>query len=377
MTIRARSSREPSRVPRRLTLAAVVRVVAWTALLLATLLDESASAQPAGPRTATLTILGGSVRHVTRGGEATAATDGMDLAVGDRVITGRNASAVVTFGDGSTLTVQPGSDIAIRRADLERDRSNIVARISLGTVWARVVRLADPGSGLALESNTATATVHDGLIGADLAKDGTLACWTQAGELRVRDPDGRPLTTLAPGEIMTVRPGGSTAVAPFAVTSMTLRVTVSTNLLPLVRVPDFGRVAGFVAPGVEVNQVYGSVTAARADAYVVEVPAGSPGPFDLTLEGRHDGPFTVVLQGLFRTTEVYRLTFSGTIARGARLSTAVQQRMFDHDWENWQARDYRTARAEAGWAAPLRPMRGALPGRVVISSTEVQALEGR
>jgi len=355
------------------------------ALLVAVLPGAAAWGQPPALRTvtalATLTILGGSVRHVAAGGEAKTATDGLDLAIGDRVITGRNASALVTFRDGSTLTVQPGSDITIRRADLERDRSNIAVRINVGTVWARATRLAHPDSRLALESNTATATVHDGLLGGDHAKDGTFACWTQAGELVMTDAQGRPLMTLKPGQMATLRPGQPVDFAGFFVAFSTLRVTASANVLPLVQVPGFGQVAGFVAPDIEVNQIYGSVTAATDAGRMVRVPAGSAGLIHVFLEGRQDGPFTAVVEGLYLSGTIYRFTFSGTIERGERLSTTVRQDMHADDWktdrEHRGAIDYTTARVESVQLSPLRREREPLPGKVLLSTTELQALDGR
>ena len=374
------------RPPKPLAKRTLVRVAVGATLLVAVLPGAAAWGQPPAPRTvttlATLTILGGSVRHVAAGGEAKTATDGLDLAIGDHVITGRNASALVTFRDGSTLTVQPGSDITIRRADLERDRSNIAVRINVGTVWARVTRLAHPGSRLSLESNTATATIHDGLLGGRHAKDGTFACWTQAGELVMTDAQGDPLMTLKPGQMATMRPGQPAAFATFFVAFSTLRVTASPNVLPLVQVPEFGQVAGFVAPDIEVNQVYGSVTAATDAGRMVRVPAGHPGLFHVFLEGRQDGPFTVVVEGLYGPSEtIYRFTFSGTIARGERLSTSVRQEMHSDGWktdmEHMRGINYATARVESAQSSPLRREREPFPGKVLLSTAELQALGAR
>ena len=322
------------------------------------------------------------MQHVTAGGQSRAAVDGMDLAIGDRVVTDRSGNALVTFRDGSTLTIQPGSDVTIRQADLERDRSTIVARINVGTVWARVTRLAHPASRLSLESNTATATVHDGLIGGNHAADGTFACWTQAGELIMTDAQGRTVMTLDPGQMATMRPGQPATSGTFFVAFSTLRVTTSANVLPLVQIPGYGLVAGFVAPDIEVNQVYGSVTAATTAGKMVRVPAGGPGPYHVYLEGRQDGPFTVVIEGLYRPHSpetTYRFTFSGTIARGERLSTSVRQEMRSpDDWktgvEYGQAINYTTATVEGAQASPLRRDRQPLPGKFLLSTTEVQAI---
>lgn len=67
--------------------------------------------------TATLSILAGTVKRVPAGSiRAQAAKNGMNLRIGDRVLSG--AKALVTFLDGSTLTVQPDSDVEVKRADV-------------------------------------------------------------------------------------------------------------------------------------------------------------------------------------------------------------------------------------------------------------------
>ena len=54
--------------------------------------------------------------------------------------------------------------------------------------------------------------------------------------------------------------------------------------------PDGVRLAGFVPPGIEVNQVFGSLTARCPDqTWIVEVPGGFPGPYLVFLTGIADG----------------------------------------------------------------------------------------
>ncbi|MBI5855455.1 MAG: FecR domain-containing protein, partial [Nitrospirae bacterium] len=235
----------------------VVACVAWWGMFQMGL-EPPASAQPAGGRvsaTATLSVLGGTVQHVTSGGTQAQARDGMDLALGDRVLTGPKSTAVITFLDGTTVTVQPDSDVQVKKADITSQKSTISIKINLGVVWARVVRLADPKSSLSLESNTATATVHDGLIGGEMTPDHFM-CWTMAGPVTVTDPQGQVLMVLLPGEKTMVQPNGKNQPAPaaFSVNQSTLRVTASAGVLPLVVMDDGARVAGFVAPTIEVNQ---------------------------------------------------------------------------------------------------------------------------
>lgn len=330
-------------------------------------------AQQSGPRTvsatATLTILKGSVSRVPAGGgDPQAGTDGMNLATGDRVLTAPKSEALITFLDGSTLTVMPDSDVTVKKAEVGKKTSTISIRINVGKVWARVVRLVDPKSSFSLESNTATATVHDGLIGGQQDKDGSFSCWTKAGSMAVTDAKGQALV-LAPGQKTVVKPGQPAVAQPFAVHQSSLTVRTPPHVLPLILMDDQIRVAGFVAPGVEVNQVFGSFTGLGADgALTIEVPAGTPGPLTLVLEGMGDGPFAVVMTGAFKGAQVYRQDLSGQIKKGERLVTRITQQL-----DPATAGEPKTAKVQSGTAEALTPLDGPVPGKILLAPDEIQA----
>jgi co-chaperonin GroES (HSP10) len=343
------------------------------------LCGQSAWAQQSGPRmvsaTATLSVLTGTVRHVAAGSsQPQAAKDGMPVAVGDRVLTAPKSEALVTFLDGSTLAIMPDSDVMVKKATMGSAQgagSAINIQINVGKVWGRVVKFLDPNAGMSLESNTARATVHDGLIGGQQDQDGTFTCWTKAGGMTVTDRQGRTLILL-PGEKTVVKADQQPVPQPFAVHASSIKLTVSSQVLPLLLMPDKARVAGFVSPGVEVNQVFGSFTAADSQGgHVVEVPAGVAGPFLLILEGRQDGPFKVDVVGLFQGTQVYRQELSGTTKKGERFSTEITQQM-----DPTAAGDPKTAKVQSGMVTPLRPLDGPLPGNFLLSPEELRAAGG-
>ncbi len=68
-----------------------------------------------------------------------------------------------------------------------------------------------------------------------------------------------------------------------------LEVVTTGPVLRFMAMPDGNRLARFVEPGIEVNQVFGSLTAVRADGRIVEVPAGLPGPYEVRLGNERNG----------------------------------------------------------------------------------------
>ena len=316
---------------------------------------------------ATLTVLSLPVDVArTDAGRPAPGASGADLQAGDRVVTGPAGRALITFLDGSTVTVEPASAVTVRLAEMDGgDASRLRVLVTVGTVWARVAAWLSGRASLTLESNAYSATAHDGLIGAQQQPNGTFVCWTRAGGVEVAGTTGAAVARIEPGQKVTLAPGRPAGVEGFAVNQTSLAVTTTGPVLPLVMMPDGRRVAGFVEPGIEVNQVFGSLTAATAGARTVEVPAGVSGPYVLMLVGVGDGPFTVTVTGRHRGQETYRHQQGGEAHRGQGLRAEIIQTMSG-------GRDPRTARADRAGMSTLRP-ETARPGIVLLSPRELAA----
>lgn len=346
-----------------------------TVLVLIALLGmpASARAEERGPA-ATLTVLSAPVdRAGPRDERPAAAASGSDLAVGDRVVTGPEGRALITFLDGSTVTVEPASEVTVRQAEMEgREASRLRVLIVVGTVWARVAGWLGGRGTVTLESNIYSATAHDGLIGAQQDKAGAFVCWTRAGNVEVVGPSG-VAARLQPGQKVTIAPSAAAKTEPFAVNRSTLEISTAGPVLPLVTMSDRTRRAGFVVPGIEVNQVFGSLTAHRpGDAWIVEVPGGFPGPYRILLTGIADGPFTVAVTGRVAGRAVYTRRWTGTIARGQRLGGGLTQ-----DFDVRYTVRANEAEAFTGYISRLRAVDDSALGSVLLSPLEVAEAERR
>jgi hypothetical protein len=372
----------PSPTRRRPTGASAVGVSAvrraaslgLTCLLL--LASPSGFAQTQFPTTstaATLTVLGGEVELVRSAGERGAAVSGTSLAVGDRIQTGPAGRGLITFLDGTTVTVEPRSEVTVRELEVgDRQRSNLQVLITAGTVWARVANLLGGRGTVSLASNTHAAIAHDGLIGAEQRTDGTFVCWTRAGTVQLVDASGTSLGLLEPGQKATIPPRRRQMTETFSVHRSTVEIVARGPVWPLVVMPDGVRLAGFVDPGIEVNQVFGSLTAQRDEVRVVEVPAGLPGPYRVFLTGIVDGAYAVTVTGRVRGRAVYERKWRGTIARGQRLEGGVVQ-----DFDPRQTPPANEAETLYGNISPMRPARGPALGFVLLSPLELEAAPRR
>ncbi len=316
-----------------------------------------ASAQ--GEVAATLSVLGGQVERIAAGaGGYEVGVTGMNLVEGDRVRTGVGGVALITFLNGTTVTVLPDSDVAVRSGAADRATGTMRLFIHAGRVWARVVQVATVRSVLTLESNDYSATARDGLIGAERAPEG-FVCWTRRGSMTIANGPGQSEAVLMAGQRAWARRGWPITPEPFVAGASTLTVESTGPVVPLLRLPD-GRVsAGFLSEEVEVNQVFGSLTSSRGrQRWVVEVPAGAPGAYPLVLTGVGAGPFAVQVSARYLGFRVFRETLTGEARHGERLVTRIATRV--------TGGDPRTARIHSGSLEALRAWDGDGPAAVLL-----------
>jgi hypothetical protein len=293
----------------------------------------------------------------------------MNLTEGDRIKTGAGGLALITFLDGSTVTVLSDAEVTVKQTGSERGNGGIRMLIHAGRVWARVVQSAGRRpSPLSLESNEYTATAHDGLIGAELAGDG-FVCWTRRGELRLTDRSGQTDVVLMPGRRARATFGSPVVPEPFVPSASVLEVRTSGPVLPLLRMPDGRTAAGFLAGEVEVNQVFGSLTERQGgDRWLIEVPAGYEGPFTLILTGTGTGSFVAKVSAHYGGLAVYRQEMKGDVGQGERLFTRIT-----HDLSG---KDPTTARVIEASLEGLRTWDGGEPAAIVTGPAAVPRRDG-
>ena len=280
---------------------------------------------------ATLSVLTPPVERVPAGSGAGApGVDGMNLAEGDRIKTGPGGQALITFLDGSTVTVLPEGDVTVKQAGSERARSGIRMLIHAGRVWARVVQAAGRRGPLTLESNEYTATAHDGLIGAERAADGFI-CWARRGDLRLTDRSGQVDVVVTAGRRARVHFGSPVNPEPFVPSASMLEIRTTGPVVPMVRMPDGRVAAGFLAGEVEVNQVFGSLTEGKRGKWLVEVPAGHEGPYTLILTGTGAGAFTAKVTARYGGMSVYRQELKGDVQEREQLFTRIRHEVSGAD----------------------------------------------
>ena len=146
----------------------------------------------------TVTILSGDVQ-VRHGATGTfvSATDGEVLAGGDSLRTADGARAILTYFEGSTVSIEPNSELAIETASALSDGSTVVVmQQTVGRTWHVVTKLITGNSKYEVKTPASTASVRGTAFEVVSDGEGTVVTTTEGTVVdQVADPD-RPGQTV-------------------------------------------------------------------------------------------------------------------------------------------------------------------------------------
>jgi hypothetical protein len=213
------------------------------------------------------------------------------LVAGDTIKTGANARAVLTYFEGSTVEMEPDTELSIdaARSDPNGD-TIIVMQQDLGVTWNVVTHLITTGSMYEIHTSTATASVRGTQFTVAVAPDGTTTQTTTEGAVADTDAQGTTTVLTPPGHQTTTRKGEAPS-RPVPVTAPDRTVTVTVADEDALVVDTLGRANG-LKDGKKILQTPG------AQLKVVD------GHLVVTLPNVPDGALTTHLAGGNSDTDV-------------------------------------------------------------------------
>lgn len=209
--------------------------------------------EPAGASSATLNVLSGNA-SVVHDGAARAATDGETISASDTVTTAGDGYALLSFVDGSTLSMAPGTTVVVEEASAHP--GSTVTRLSqaVGRSWSSVQRFASARSRYEIRTPSVTATVRGTAFAVDVAPDGTTAVHTLEGVVGAINDQGEVLVVAGTQVVVAPRQAPPAPQAPPPAPVRTFRIESA----ELVVVDQAGRACGLHPSGV-VQQIPGCV----------------------------------------------------------------------------------------------------------------------
>lgn len=241
----------------------------------------------------TLTILSGdvSVRH---GGDAFAlAADGDMVNEGDAVRTGADGRAVLTYFEGSSVTIEPSTELAIDRATALADGGTVVVMTqNIGRTWHVVTKLISGSSKYEVKTPASTASVRGTAFEVNSAPDATTVSTTEGTVVAHVDDPARPGSTVdvpvTAGTMQTQSRNAAPEPARKAPEPQR-KVTVTVGATNTLVVDTLGRSNGLTKDGKLVVQTPGAQVKRDGDKIVITLPDLPDGRLATRVEKKDDG----------------------------------------------------------------------------------------
>ena len=274
----------------------------------------------------TVTVLDGDVlvRHAS--GDFLPLSDGDVVGAGDSVRTAADSHAVLTLFDGSTIELEPGTEVAITDLEASPSGDKIVELTQIaGTTWHVVTHLISSSSRYEIHATSLTAAVRGTAFAITIPPDGQSARLTTTDGDVATAAQGTEVHVLA-GQFTEVTPG-SAPEAPRPAPEPTRTVKITMELAPNAIVTDSkGRAVG-VQNGQPVRYIPGSRVEVVDGKLVLTIPDVDEGTMTTTItpDSSHLAPTTVNVQTEVSTRDqgVVAKTLSSHPVRNGRAKGAI------------------------------------------------------
>ncbi|MGH2493002.1 MAG: FecR family protein [Candidatus Limnocylindria bacterium] len=229
---------------------------------------------------AILTVISGGV--LTRGvsGDFSSAPDGLVLYVGSTIRTSADARAVITLFEGSTVELEPASDLTIEEATTRGGSTVVQLAQSLGRSWHVVTHLTTADSRYEVRTPAATASVRGTAFEVAVVDDAsgpTTTVTTTEGLVAAADAAATAEVLVTPDRTTTVR-ANSAPEPPRSAPDAQRVVTVTALSDSSLVVDPLGRANGF-KDGKVVAQTPGARVRMENGTIVVTLPNVPEGVF--------------------------------------------------------------------------------------------------
>ncbi len=224
----------------------------------------------------TLTIISGDVAVRHGASDFAPASDGEVLNEGDAIRTGAEGRAILTYFEGSTVTIEPATELAIDAANATADGSTVVLMTqSVGRTWHVVTKLITGGSKYEVRTPASTASVRGTEFQVDADSATTTVSTTEGTVIaQVADPTSAGATVDVPVTAGTTQtqpknaPPAPARTAPEPERKVTVTVGARNTLI----VDPLGRANGVTKDGKIVVQTPGAQVKRDGDKIVITLP---------------------------------------------------------------------------------------------------------
>lgn len=198
----------------------------------------------------TLKIIGGNTQVQTKYSLTwEKAVDGMVLEPGSRVKTDSGSYASLSFSQGTTTKLEPGTDVIVAKLEINPDNelNAVTLKQQSGKTWNQVTRLADDSYHFQIQTPSADVKVRGTLFATEVDEMGKTTVQTTEGSVNV-SAQGKEVQVPA-GQQIIVTPGAAPS-APSPIpparneAAATSKATPKETALPTSKVNDQEKTSG-------------------------------------------------------------------------------------------------------------------------------------
>ena len=329
---------------------------------------------------AILTVISGSVAMRFGSSAFTAASDGAVIYVGSTIRTSADSRAVITLFEGSTVELEPASDITIEEATMRGDSTIVELAQSLGRSWHVVTHLTTPDSRYEVKTPAATASVRGTafeIAVVDALSGPSTTVTTTEGLVATTDASGVRSVLVAADQTTTVHANSQPEPARSAPSAQRV-VTVTTRSESSIVVDPLGRANG-LRDGKVVAQTPGARVRSEGGTIVITLPDVPDGVFSTTVaDGSVVSVSTTVTDAGREPVSLTTDAAAGSVGVEVRTTSGQPEVRALDDAETKRLRGDSRSVLETGPRPSAKPTRGAnaLSPERALTATPTKKLEG-
>ena len=247
----------------------------------------------------TLNIIGGKIQVQTKDSLAwEKAEDGITLEPGSRVRTAPDSYASISFAQGTTTKLEPGTDLIVAKLENNQDKQldTIVLKQQSGKTWNQVAKRGDDSYDFQIQTSSADVRVHGTLFATEVDESGKTIVQTTEGAVNV-SAQGKEVQVPA-GKQTLVEPGAAPSLpAPTPPARNELIFTLGRPAIGMVIDPS-GSSTGYLPGRAPLNQIAGSqVSSPEGSSQTVRIREPNTGEYTIILNGLTDGITSLNVEG--------------------------------------------------------------------------------
>ena len=268
------------------------------------------SPPPALASQSTLSVLGGSVEVQKSTAEGwQRGTDGMVLPAGAEVKTEAGSYALLTFSEGSTIKLEPDTDVEIQQVESTNGQlTAIILKQWSGKTWSRVIEKTDHDLHYQVQTPSASVIAHGTLFVTEVEETGSTMVATMEGLVSVA---AQGEEVYLPGGQQTQVEAGMVPSQPIAAPDPEAELVITIDMPAVGSISDpTGSSTGYLPSGLSHNQITESQTSSPYDGtqlitiaepvageYIVVLRYITEGVAHFSIQGKSDGEVAFTYAG--------------------------------------------------------------------------------